>query len=119
MKININVGFLFPLAENCTYKNRTYKPGQAFVDDCRKCVCNKTSVTCVPTPTCSKEKPGQCPETLNTRRLIRPVCSSKCSNDSSCSGDMKCCSSTCGGMECMAPRTSRPACLNGLISTYF
>uniref|UniRef100_A0A8C1XHM9 WAP domain-containing protein n=1 Tax=Cyprinus carpio TaxID=7962 RepID=A0A8C1XHM9_CYPCA len=51
------------------------------------------SLSCV----CVAEKPGSCPKPVGAG-----VCVEKCSGDSNCPNNQKCCSNGCGH-QCMAP----------------
>ncbi len=49
---------------------------------------------------CITEKPGTCPKKLGV--AVSGVCADRCSHDSDCPNDEKCCSNRCGH-KCMSP----------------
>ncbi|XP_025074356.1 waprin-Phi1-like [Pogonomyrmex barbatus] len=70
--------------------------GKCCPTQCGGSICSMPVTMTGPTAT---EKPGSCPSTPTGRW----VCTSTCSNDSHCKGNLKCCKNRCGARACQKP----------------
>ncbi|XP_052254906.1 kielin/chordin-like protein isoform X1 [Dreissena polymorpha] len=96
----------------CTYKDRVYKEGQRFKDECNTCSCTNGAVVCTEMACLGKD--GSCP-VLKGKGDVADMCVRKCSSDYDCPGVKKCCSKACDNL-CLTPTRNPKTCTsNGII----
>lgn len=85
----------------CYHHGSVYKNGQTFKDHCNSCSCDNGRVSCTQ-KVCDPVRPGKCPRRTSSSHV--GFCSERCSTDSDCPSNQKCCNTGCGHY-CQDPET--------------